>query len=128
MSQHAATATQDYKAVHLAADIDAANPHRLIQLLMQRLLTNLIQARSHMESRTTNKKGELISRSISIIDCLRTSLNFDAGPKVSENLENLYNFMIRELLLSNMNDDLDQLGTVINLVSEIKDAWDQISD
>ncbi len=128
MSHHAATATQDYKAVHLQADIDAANPHRLIQLLMQRLLTNLIQARSHMETQTTNKKGELISQSISIIDCLRTSLNFDAGAVVSENLENLYNFMIRELLLSNMNDDLEQLGTVIGLVGEIKGAWDQISD
>ncbi|MEM7278575.1 MAG: flagellar export chaperone FliS [Pseudomonadota bacterium] len=128
MSHHVATATQDYKSVHLQADIDTANPHRLIQLLMHKLLANLIQARSHMESQTTNKKGELISRSISIIDCLRTSLNFDAGAKVSENLENLYDFMIRELLLSNMNNDLEQLGTVISLVSEIKDAWDQIRD
>ncbi len=125
MSQPAA-ATQDYKDVHLQADIEAASPHRLIQLLMQRLLANLIQARAHMQDGTTNRKGELISSAISIIDCLRTSLNFDAGAKVSENLESLYDFMTRELLLSNMNNDSDQLTRVIELVDEIKGAWDGI--
>lgn len=116
----------DYKSNHLNADIDQASPHRLIQMLMQKLSTNLVQADSAMGNEMTARKGELISSSISIIDCLRASLSFDQTNGVAENLDRLYDFMNRELLQANLHNDCERLRTVSALVGEIKSAWDQI--
>ena len=116
----------EYRDVHLEADVSAASPHRLIQLLMQRLMARLTQAGDEIRTRNVDAKGRLIGDAIAIVDCLRTSLDFDAGNDVAENLERLYDFMIRELLVVNLEDDLERLGAVTALVAEIKEAWDSI--
>ena len=122
------TALSDYRSLHFENDVADASPHRLIQMLMQRLLANLAQAKQQMAAGAVGRKGELISDAISIIDCLRASLNFDEGGDVAGNLEALYDYMTRNLLLANMSNDADKLQTVTLLVEEIKGAWDSIGD
>ena len=128
MSSMARQSIRDYRGVHLEADVAAASPHRLIQLLMQRLLARLGQAGKELQAEHLGAKGELIGDAIAIIDCLRTSLNFDAGAEVAENLERLYDFMIRELLFANMENDAARIAGVSRLVGEIKEAWDGIGE
>lgn len=122
------SAVADYRSVHFENDIANASGHRLIQMLMQRLLADLMQAEQRMVAGEVARKGELISEAISIIDCLRTSLTFDNGGDVAANLDALYDYMIRTLLLANMNGDSEQLRSVTSLVEEIKGAWDAIGD
>ncbi len=128
MAQPSLNLAQDYKSNHAQADIEAASPHRLIQLLMQRLLTNLQQADNAMAEELTAQKGELISASISIVDCLRASLSFDNANGVADNLERLYDFVTRELLIANLNNERDRLQSAITVISEIKSAWDGIDE
>lgn len=126
MSQSIPNAAADYHANHLQADIESASPHRLIQMLMQRLFRNLQQADQAMERDLTAKKGELIGASISIVDCLRASLSFDNSEGVADNLDRLYDFVSRELLLANLQNDREKLAAAITVVEEIKGAWDGI--
>lgn len=126
MYSSSADQAADYKSNHLNADVDQASPHRLIQMLMQKLSTNLVQADNAMGNEMTARKGELISNSISIIDCLRTSLSFEQTNGVAENLDRLYDFMTGELLQANLHNDRKRLGHVKALITEIKSAWDQI--
>ncbi len=126
MAYSAQTPTADYRQSALEASVNEASPKRLIQLLMQKLLMNLNQAYAEMAAGSVQRKGELIGKSISIVDCLRTSLDFSHGADVTENLERLYDFMQRELLLANLHNRVDGLGAVIAVVEELKSAWDQV--
>ncbi len=128
MSQGTPNLAADYHTNHLQADIEAASPHRLIQMLMQRLVRNLQQADKAMERELTARKGELISASISIVDCLRASLSFDNKAGVADNLDRLYEFVSRELLLANLQNDRIRLAGALSVITEIKSAWDEIDE
>jgi len=120
-------AANQYRAVGIRHDVASATPHRLIQLLMERFLTKVAMGRRHMEAGEVAEKGEAISHAISIVDCLRASLNHEPDAELSGNFDALYDYMARRLLESNLQDDSDGLDEVIDLMREIKSAWDRIA-
>ncbi|WP_353776802.1 flagellar export chaperone FliS [Spongiibacter sp.] len=69
-----------------------------------------------------------MSRVISIIDGLRMSIDHSVENPLCENLENLYDYMNRRLLLANINNDDAALEEVAALLQELKEAWDAIPD
>jgi flagellar protein FliS len=54
------------------------------------------------------------------------SLDHSVNTEMSENLENLYDYMNRRLLLANINNDEGTLDEVASLLKELKEAWDAI--
>jgi len=119
-------AVQQYKNVSLQSEIAAASPHRLIQMLMEGVVTKIAAARHCMQNANIAGKGESISMAISIIDGLRASLDKANGGEIAENLDNLYDYMGRRLLIANLKNDESILLEVSDLISEIKSAWDAI--
>lgn len=109
-----------------AKDVEDANPHRLIQLLMGGALDRIAAARGFMERGRVAEKGARISSAISIIDCLRVSLDREAGGQISTNLEALYTHMMLRLAEGNARNDPAALDEVAALLREIKSAWDQL--
>ena len=79
-----------------------------------------------MERKETAHKGAHISWAISIIDGLRSSLDTNAGGEIAQNLDDLYDYMIRRLMRANMEDNPDLLDEVLSLLRSIKDAWDTL--
>ena len=128
MAYPTAAMTSDYRKGALEANVQAATPQQLIRMLLQRLLTNLHQAREELERGSVQRKGELIGKSVSIIDCLRASLDLESGAEVAENLERLYDFMLRELTAANLHNQVQGINSVIVVVEEIKGAWDQLGE
>ena len=47
---------------------------------------------------------------------------------IRENLEGLYDYMNRRLLLANVKNDTEALDEVSGLLRELKEAWDAIPD
>ncbi len=54
---YAMKAMKQYQQVSIEAQVSDANPHRLIQLLMQGGLERLAQARGAMERSRSRKRG-----------------------------------------------------------------------
>lgn len=121
-------AAKEYRQLAIRHEIESASPHRLIQLMMERVLAKIAIARGHMEREATNKKGRHISDAISIISGLQASLNHKADEKLSGNFDELYHYMTRRLLEANLKDDPDILKEVSGLMRELKGAWDAIAD
>ena len=71
----ASDAAEEYRQLGLRHEIESASPHRLIQLMMARVLTKISIARGHMELAATSEKGRHIGDAISIIGGLQASLN-----------------------------------------------------
>ena len=119
-------ALQEYTKVGVQSEIESASPHRLIQMLMDGALSRITKAKMSIKNDQVAEKGELISSAISIIGGLRDSLDHEAGGKMAENLESLYEYMTHRLLEANIKDDGSILTEVGNLLTEIKSAWDQV--
>ena len=120
-------ALKEYNKVNLQTGIENASPHRLIQLLINGALAKLAQAKGHMKANSIAQKGEDISMAISIIGGLRDSLDHDKGGAIATNLDNLYEYMSRKLMESNINNDVSLIDEVHGLLTEIKSSWDAIA-
>ena len=72
------------------------------------------------------KKGEVIGQAVSIIGGLRSSLDMKTGGEIAVNLDNLYEYMERQLIQANLENDTGILDEVAVLLREIKTAWDSI--
>lgn len=120
------SAVKQYSQVGVASGVEAANPHRLINMLMDGALEKMAMAKGYMARKDIAHKGSHISWAISILDGLRASLDKDNGGDIAMNLDDLYDYMGRRLLRANAENNPDILDEVISLMRSIKTAWESI--
>jgi len=120
------SAMNEYKKAGVHAEVMEADPHRLIQMLMEGALERISIAKGAMQQKNIALKGDRISSAISIIEGLRGSLNMEAGGDISANLESMYDYMTRRLMEANLKDDVEMLDEVADLMRKIKSGWDEI--
>ncbi|MEE2001195.1 MULTISPECIES: flagellar export chaperone FliS [Alkalimonas] len=114
-----------YKSVGIKDDLAVADPHRVIQLLMQGALENMAKAKGCIERQDYAGKSATLSKAISIISALQGSLDMSAGD-ISDNLYALYDFMLNHLILASREKSSEKVDEVVELLLTIKGAWDQI--
>ena len=64
-----------------------------------------------------------MSRSLTIIYALQSSLNFEEGGEIAENLFRLYEYARQRVLASSKSENPEDLEGIIGSLSEIRDAW-----
>jgi len=121
-------AINSYTKFGTYAEIEAASPHRLIQMLFEGGLQRIAIAKGAIQRKAIAEKGENLSRAIAIIGGLRASLDQDKGGEIATNLDRLYEYMERRLLEANLKNDEAILDEVSGLLRDIKSAWDAIQD
>lgn len=121
-----AYAMKQYQTVSVHAQVSEADPHRLIQMLMEGALQRIAQARGAMEHGNIALKGELIGKAMGIIGGLRDALDQEKGGEIAANLDNLYAFMLQRLSLANLQNDPTMLDDVASTLREVKQGWDGI--
>ena len=112
-----------YSSVNSYTGATDASPHQLVQMLLDGALGKLSVVKGLMDRGETAKKGEVIGQAISIIGGLRSSLDLSKGGEIAANLDNLYEYMERQLIQANLKNDLTIINEVISLLLEIKTAW-----
>lgn len=116
-----------YRANNLQAEMLVADPHRVIQLMMQGILERLAQAKGYIERREFEKKSECTSSIIALFNGLQDSLDFK-HESIANDLFALYEYMKNRVLDASVQMDTKPLDEVINLFVTIKSAWDQIPE
>lgn len=117
---------KQYAKISAASETESADPHRLIQMLIDGALAKLIVAKAMMERRDVAKKGENVSWAISIIGGLQASLDMQKGGEIAQTLNALYEYMTVRLAQANATNDVSGLDEVIHLMKTIKEGWDGI--
>jgi len=112
-----------YQSVATHGGVAAADPHRLIVMLMDGAMERLAKAKGCIQNGALGEKIDLISTAIAIIDELRVSLDVKAGGPIAANLEDLYDYMCRQLVKANLNNRVETLDEVSHLLGEIRSAW-----
>jgi len=117
-----------YQAVSTTSGVVDASPHRLVGMLMEGALDKLAIAKGCIERNQVQGRGEHISWAMSIINGLQASLDVEAGGSIANNLNDLYDYMIRRLLDASVHNDPEIVTEVMNLMLEIKGAWDAMPE
>lgn len=118
---------ENYAQVHLQSQIKGASPHQLISLLFDGAYSSILKAKIFFENGNIAKRGEMISKAINIIDNgLRSALDHEQDEEIAGQLEQLYEYMSRTLLLANLNSDPKPLTHVAELLLDLSRTWEEI--
>ena len=116
-----------YKATSIAADLAVADPHRVIQLMMQVFLERLAQAKGAIERQDMEAKSTAVSKAQGLLHGLQDALDMSQGA-ISEDLHGLYAYMDERIWDASLTRDVAPLEEVMNLMVTIKSAWDQLPE
>ncbi|WP_435952275.1 flagellar export chaperone FliS [Dryocola sp. BD626] len=121
------TGQNAYAQVSLESQVAGATPHQLITLLFEGAISAMLRAKIYFETGNIAKRGEMISRAINIIDNgLRSALNHDIGGQVTEEMESLYEYVSRSLLLLNLEKKPEELPHLIEIMTNLSNTWKEI--
>src|SRR5688500_12972136 len=112
-----------YRSTSAHAGVAAADPDRLVLMLMVGALERSATAGGLRRRGGGAGQAQLLHRAVAIIDALRNSLNFKAGGEVSHNLDALYEYMCTRLVQANASNKPEWLDEVSRLLNEIRPAW-----
>lgn len=100
---------------------------RLVVMLYDGAIGFLKKAQQCIGAGDVAGKNQAINRARDIIFELNGSLNMEQGGHVARNLRSLYNFLWRYLSDANIKNDPQMLQKVINMLSELGQAWKKIA-
>lgn len=115
-----------YKSVSLDSQKTVASPYKVVQMLLAGALERLAKARVAIEQEKPAQRGELLGATMMIVAELRMALDHDTGGDIAANLDNLYEFIMAELVLANTENSIDKLEAISGLLRDIKESWDAI--
>lgn len=116
-------AYSDYHAVNLDAQTARASPVELVLLLTDGLLDELARARAHIVGKRYEQKAASIDKCVEIINGLSSSLDFEQGGEVVENLARLYDFCAARLHGAGIKMDPAMLDEVVEILGTIRQGW-----
>lgn len=112
---------------YLETAVETASPARLIVMLYDGAIRFINEAIYAMQQRDYETQNTRLQRAQKILAELISSLDFDKGGEIAENLFRLYTYMYNQLVEANINDDAARLEHVVGLMSEIREAWDTVA-
>jgi len=105
-----------------------ADPHRLIQLLLDGALDRLAQAKGALANNDPAATSEALSKAMSIITALQGWLDHEKGGEIAANLNDLYDYMNRRLFDVHKERNASPIDEVGRLLGDIKSGWDGIRE
>jgi flagellar protein FliS len=109
-------------------DVMTSEPKRLVLMCYDAAIRNLKIAKEKHLSGEYEAKGLAVQKTQDIIGELSCSLDFEKGGQIARNLQAIYNYMTRRLLLADSKRDLKGFDEVAGMLEELKATWEAICD
>ena len=119
---------RQYVEADIQAKVTNTSPHKIIQQI-------LIELKRHMETlaysidnepTVSSIKSNAFSKSLTAIYILQSSLDFENGGEIAENLFNLYAFCKNGIMKGFTTKNSKLIYDAIPPIEEILDGWRQI--
>ena len=107
--------------------VTTADRLKLVVMLYDGAISYLKSAIKYIEENDMAAKGIYISKAQDIIDELNNSLNLKDGGEIAMTLRKIYNFIYFYLVKANLKKDTKMIQEVIDILSTLREAWDEIS-
>ena len=112
----------------IAGKTSNLNPHKIIEEVLKDLKKNmetLAYSIDH-EPIISSIKSNSFSKSLTAIYILQSSLNFEKGKEIAENLNNIYEFCKEGIMKGFTKRNSQLIYDAIPPIEEIIDGWKQI--
>ena len=117
---------QSHTSVHASAasrGATAAPLYGLDLMLMDGALERIARARGEMEEGENPENDELLREAVVIVGELRSTLDVYGGGPYAVNLDDLCDYMSRQLVAANLQNRIATLDEVSHLLREARSAW-----
>jgi len=121
-------ALKAYEQVEQEFMVESASRHRLIEILFTELIACIDRALLGIEVNNQSARSAGVSKALTIVYSLRTSLDFERGGDVANSLADLYDWARIQLLGTNKDRPEERLKAVRTTISEIAEAWSSIAN
>jgi flagellar secretion chaperone FliS len=121
--------TNAYQTVERQALGEADDPHFVVLMMFDALLKSMALFHENIAAQEGNElslRSDSFARALTIIYALQSSLDFEKGGTISDNLFQLYEFSRQQLLADLRGGDGEGTNTAISILKDIRDAWSQI--
>jgi flagellar protein FliS len=117
-----------YRKVGVETGVQQANPHQLVDMLFDGLLSSVGSARVALARGDIKSKCQHILNAVCILDeGLKCSLNLAEGGELAVNLQRVYDYCVVRLTQANARNDDAALAEVIKVITPVAQGWKQIS-
>jgi flagellar protein FliS len=100
-----------------------ASPAKLIELLLQKAISVIDEAKNCIDEKDYNNANAKIVRAQDIVMELNLALDMEKGGEIAKNLRALYNYMYRTLVEANIKKDKKMLDDVKSLLEDLLSTW-----
>jgi flagellar protein FliS len=108
-------------------NVITSDPVKLVIMCYEGAVDSLKLAKEKINEKDYEKKAKAIIKAQDIIAELKCSLDFEKGGQVANNLESLYNYMLRRILQADFNKDVGPIDEVIGMFTELLSAWQEVA-
>ena len=122
-------ASEAYKQAENIGLAEVTNPHEIVQTLFKELIKSMSLFEKSLSDKSNGEnRSSSFARSLTIIYSLQSSLDFEKGGEISNNLFRIYEYSRQQLISDLKNSKAEGVTNAIQIIKEIADAWDQIAD
>jgi flagellar protein FliS len=118
--------TVHYSNVYLETQAMTSNPLSLVVALYESAIAKVARAMRAVEEDDKEKRGEMTSQTAEILLALSNALDFTQSNKLAGRLFALYNFLMRQLLEANRNNDIEILQEVKSTLGILLSGWQNL--
>jgi len=116
---------QDAQENYQATQISTATKEQLLLITYDIGIRSCQAAEGALEAKDYELSNRELVRAQNVIRELMVTLNVERGGEVAENLMRLYDFMHRYLVQANIDKDAGKVGTVANMLRELRQTWEE---
>ncbi|MFA6284139.1 MAG: flagellar export chaperone FliS [Desulfurivibrionaceae bacterium] len=115
------------RAAYVKNDLEHLSREEIVVKLYQALRIRLQAAIEEINDGNIAKKAEHLSRALAIVLELQASLDMEQGGEIAVNLNDLYGYLISDLMMANLKNDIQKINEALKVVEPLLEAWTEIA-
>lgn len=115
------------RAAYVKNDLEHLSREEIVVKLYQALRIRLQASIEEINDGNIAKKAEHLSRALAIVIELQASLDMEQGGEIAVNLNDLYDYLISDLMMANLKNDIQKINDALKVVEPLLEAWTEIA-
>jgi flagellar protein FliS len=114
-----------YTNQYLENTVNSASPEQLMLMLYDGAIRFISLGIQAIENGQIDKRAYYINKTSAIVSEFAATLDHSMDPKLAEDLDALYGYMLRKMLEANFKNTTEPLLEVKKMLSDLRSTWAQ---
>lgn len=111
---------------YMATDVMTSNPVKVTIMAYEKSINTLKTVYKLIEEKKWDDVTPKLENMQKLYTELKMQINYDAYPELGENLDRLYDWVLRELQIINSSKDKERIQPVIDVIKDLLDGYREV--